>query len=212
MLVDRGKYAITETCLAFTIFRNEFTYPIVGLFLLNLVVKSFHWLAKSRIDYLDQVMPTSNWVHVRIFCYIAVLMAIDGFMLYSCIQYTMDHGRSSLILFGFEFGLLCIAIINIFTRFVLLLCDQYFANGLSLKGFFVMIIDLICVGLQFVTYVCFFGLVFSHYGMPFHLLREVYMAFLSFQKKIFSFYKYLKLSRNLEQSLGKRDNRRCVTA
>ena len=45
MLSDRGKYAITETCLALTIFRNELTPPILVMFFTLLFLKAFHWLA-----------------------------------------------------------------------------------------------------------------------------------------------------------------------
>lgn len=201
MLIDKGKYALTETCLAFTIFRNEFSYPTISLFIFLLCVKSFHWLCKARIDYLDQVMPASKWIYFKIGLFLSLLLALDIWTAYSCIIFTMKHGRSASILFGFEFGLLCISALNISTRFLLLVFDQHLTHGVILKGFFVMIVDLICDGLRAVTYTCFFALVFSHYGLPIHIMREVFMAFQIFQRRLISFWKYLKLSRNLEHAL-----------
>ena len=171
MLIDRAKFAVTETLLALTIFRNEFNYPTIALFIFLLFVKSFHWLSRSRIDYLDQIMPASKWVHIRIALFLLFLFLIDVIATYSCIQYTMQHGRSSLILFGFEFGLLCISLINIFTRHSLVICDQQLANGVVSKGFYVMIVDLVCDGLRFGIYCCFFGLIFQFYGLPIHIIR-----------------------------------------
>lgn len=44
-------YAMTETCLAFTVFRDDFSPKFIALFTLLLFLKSFHWLAEDRVDY-----------------------------------------------------------------------------------------------------------------------------------------------------------------
>ena len=75
MLTDNGKYAITETCLALTIFRNDLTPPIIVLFFALLFLKSFHWLCRSRVDRLEQVMPFGYLVHLRLFTFVLLLGA-----------------------------------------------------------------------------------------------------------------------------------------
>lgn len=52
-LMERAWYAITETCLAFTVFRDDFNPKFVALFTLLLFLKSFHWLAEDRVDYVS---------------------------------------------------------------------------------------------------------------------------------------------------------------
>lgn len=52
-LMERSWYAITETCLAFTVFRDDFNPKFVALFTLLLFLKSFHWLAEDRVDYVS---------------------------------------------------------------------------------------------------------------------------------------------------------------
>ena len=49
-LVERSWYAVTETCLAFTVFRDDFSPKFLALFTLLLFLKSFHWLAEERVD------------------------------------------------------------------------------------------------------------------------------------------------------------------
>lgn len=51
-LIERSWYAVTETCLAFTVFRDDFSPRFVALFTLLLFLKSFHWLAEDRVDYV----------------------------------------------------------------------------------------------------------------------------------------------------------------
>eukprot|EP00596_Hydrurales_sp_CCMP1899_P005065 CAMPEP_0119045792 /NCGR_PEP_ID=MMETSP1177-20130426/42636_1 /TAXON_ID=2985 /ORGANISM="Ochromonas sp, Strain CCMP1899" /LENGTH=756 /DNA_ID=CAMNT_0007018153 /DNA_START=508 /DNA_END=2778 /DNA_ORIENTATION=- len=113
----------------------------------------------------------------------------------------MKHGRSILILFGFEFGLLVISVFNLIIRYILHIIDSRLANGLVSKGLYVMFLDLICDALRFITYVFFFSLVFVYYGLPFHIIREVWMAFHTFQKKLSSFIRYIQLTKNLDKRL-----------
>jgi hypothetical protein len=53
-LYERSWYAITETCLAMTIFRDEFDTRFITLFVLLLFCKIFHWVSQDRIDFMDQ--------------------------------------------------------------------------------------------------------------------------------------------------------------
>ena len=51
-LYDRLWFFVTESLLAFTIFRDEFDIPFALMFALLLFVKSFHWLAGDRIEWV----------------------------------------------------------------------------------------------------------------------------------------------------------------
>ena len=53
-LMERFWYALTETCLAFTVFRDDFNPKFVALFTILLFLKCFHWLAEDRVDYVRQ--------------------------------------------------------------------------------------------------------------------------------------------------------------
>jgi len=52
-LIERSWYAVTETCLAFTVFRDDFSPRFVALFTLLLFIKCFHWLAEDRVDFVS---------------------------------------------------------------------------------------------------------------------------------------------------------------
>jgi E3 ubiquitin-protein ligase synoviolin len=51
-LYDRLWFFVTESLLAFTIFRDEFDIPFALMFGFLLFVKSFHWLAADRIEWV----------------------------------------------------------------------------------------------------------------------------------------------------------------
>lgn len=71
--MERSWYAITETCLAFTVFRDDFNPKFVALFTLLLFLKSFHWLAEDRVDYVS-----ANLISLpRLLCHIHILFYSD---------------------------------------------------------------------------------------------------------------------------------------
>lgn len=47
---ERGWFAVTETLLALTIFKDEFDSSFVLLFVSLLFLKVFHWLAGDRVE------------------------------------------------------------------------------------------------------------------------------------------------------------------
>lgn len=53
-LYDRLWFFVTESLLAFTIFRDEFDIQFAIMFACLLFTKSFHWLASDRIEWVRQ--------------------------------------------------------------------------------------------------------------------------------------------------------------
>jgi E3 ubiquitin-protein ligase synoviolin len=51
-LYDRMWFFVTESLLAFTIFRDEIDIPLAVMFCFLLFVKSFHWLLADRIEWV----------------------------------------------------------------------------------------------------------------------------------------------------------------
>jgi hypothetical protein len=52
-LYERAWYAFTETCLAMTIFRDEFNTSFVVTFTILLFLKIFHWLCQDRVEFVS---------------------------------------------------------------------------------------------------------------------------------------------------------------
>lgn len=66
-------YAVTETCLAFTVFRDDFSPKFIALFTFLLFLKSFHWLAEDRVDYVSRQMYRGlNIRHIFIFLVLTI--------------------------------------------------------------------------------------------------------------------------------------------
>jgi E3 ubiquitin-protein ligase synoviolin len=73
--------AIMETCLALTIFREEFNLSFVGMFTVLTFVKVFHWLVQDRVDYIEVTPSVSRLAHTRIVSFLIVLLVRAGGLL-----------------------------------------------------------------------------------------------------------------------------------
>lgn len=58
-LYERSWFAITETCLALTIFRDEINVSLFALLTVHLFLKTFHWLLADRVDFVRAPPPLS---------------------------------------------------------------------------------------------------------------------------------------------------------
>ncbi|KAJ3328187.1 E3 ubiquitin-protein ligase hrd1 [Blyttiomyces sp. JEL0837] len=101
-LYERSWFAVTETCLAMSIFRDEFDVRFIILFASLLVVKIFHWIAGDRVDFMDQGNNPSWTFHLRMTSIMTILLSIDLGMLWYSIDYTLGKGPSMMFIFGFE--------------------------------------------------------------------------------------------------------------
>jgi len=198
---ERSKYSITETCLALTIFRSELSPTVLAFFMLLLFVKIFHWLSRCRLDYLEQVARASVLTHTSLLFVLFALIGLDSFVCYHCVMYSFSVGKTVIVLFAFEFGVLILTSVNNLVRYAVNVADNRAENGLQYKGLYFMILDLSCDGLRFCTYVVFFCILFVYYGFPLHIVRDVGMAFASFYHRLVSLIRYLRLTNKLEERL-----------
>ena len=198
LIIEKAKYTITETLLALTIFRNELSPPVIMMFIGLIVVKLLHKLSKCRLEYLEQIMPVATSTQLRVIFLLTTLISMDTYATYTAVSSVMTRGRSVLILFGFEFGLLLLYGLNLLLRFIIQTIDANMTHGLQSRGLYIMVVDLFCEVIKIITYVSFFCLVFVYYGIPLHIMRDVYAAYQSFQRKLLNFIKYLRLTQNLE--------------
>lgn len=63
-LYDRMWFFVTESLLAFTIFRDEFDIPLAVMFGFLLFVKSFHWLLADRIEWVHSIPANHSTVYL----------------------------------------------------------------------------------------------------------------------------------------------------
>jgi hypothetical protein len=126
-LRERVWFAVTETFLAMTVFRDEFNTRFVVMFVSLLFIKCFHWICQDRIDYvrpfrmawlipqMEQFPTIPPLFHVRMISVMALFFAADIAFIHYAIDVTIRHGASMMIMFGFEVRSRCIFLISVYS-------------------------------------------------------------------------------------------------
>mmetsp|Transcript_10266 Transcript_10266/g.15764 ORF Transcript_10266/g.15764 Transcript_10266/m.15764 type:complete len:595 (-) Transcript_10266:65-1849(-) len=226
-LADFFRWNITEMCLALTMFRAELTVES-GIFFLFLVLgKCLHWVVENRESHLRMTkdaisavptgflkgFPQINRQHLGLMCLIQVLLVLDAFSVVHCIQNVAIEGPSVLLLFGFESAILLVTSMSLTLLWNLHVLDGFlhychdsqlpFGNILHAwkdrKATFIFAMEVQAQLAKFLFYCAFFCIVFTYYGLPINLFREVYVSFQQLKSRLVAFSKYRKLVRSMNR-------------
>ncbi|KAM0731892.1 E3 ubiquitin-protein ligase HRD1 [Formica fusca] len=181
-LVEKVWYAVTETCLAFTVFRDDFSPKFIALFTLLLFLKSFHWLAEDRVDYMER-SPVITWLfHLRVATLLGLLFGINLTMIHYAYNTTATKGPSVQLVFGFEYAILLTVVFNITVKYVLHTIDLQSENPWDNKPVFLLYTELIIGLLKVILYVAFVTLMIKLFTLPLFALRPMYYTMRDFKK------------------------------
>ncbi|NXG97652.1 SYVN1 ligase, partial [Loxia leucoptera] len=145
-LLERSWYAVTETCLAFTVFRDDFSPRFVALFTLLLFLKCFHWLAEDRVDFMER-SPNISWLfHFRIVSLMFLLGILDFLFVSHAYHSILTRGASVQLVFGFEYAILMTMVLTIFIKYVLHSIDLQNENPWDNKAVFMLYTELFTGG------------------------------------------------------------------
>lgn len=215
---------LTESLLALTIFRDDFSVSFIALYSMLVFLKCFHWISADRVDYIDQVPPPGppTWFHVRLATVLVILTTLDFVLFLYAMEHVMFMGVSAMVLFASEFAILIAAISGTWARYGVGVMDLQRARGRAdappweEKSMYLFYIDL-AVGMsaptfdsavnslltvdfaKLLTYLVFFIVIFLNYGLPVHILRDVYMTLRSFLARGTDLVRYRRATRNMDE-------------
>ncbi|OBZ85157.1 E3 ubiquitin-protein ligase HRD1 [Choanephora cucurbitarum] len=198
-LYERAWYAVTETCLAMTIFREEFDLQFIVIFTTLLFLKIFHWLCQDRVEFMEQTPTNRLAFHVRIANLLTLLLIIDVLLATNAIQVTIVKGPTMMIMFGFEYTILICCIVSTIGKYILNIIDMQSEQTWEGKSMYVFYLDLMTDFFKLITYVLFFLYICLNYQFPIHIIRDVYMTFRSFIQKCKDLYRYRRATRNMNE-------------
>ncbi|KAI8977428.1 hypothetical protein BDF20DRAFT_820497 [Mycotypha africana] len=198
-LYERSWYAVTETCLAMTIFREEFDLRFIVVFTTLLFLKIFHWLCQDRVEFMEQTPTNRVGFHIRIVNLLCLLLIIDTFLANHAIYVTLTKGPSMMIIFGFEYTILICSILSTIGRYIINLIDMRTEQTWEGKSMYIFYLDLITEFFKLVTYLVFFLYICLNYQLPIHIIRDVYVTFKSFIQKCRDLHRYRRATRNLNE-------------
>ncbi|XP_034941218.1 E3 ubiquitin-protein ligase synoviolin A [Chelonus insularis] len=181
-LVEKAWYAVTETCLAFTVFRDDFSPKFIALFTLLLFLKSFHWLAEDRVDYMER-SPVITWLfHLRVATLLIILSTTNMTMIEYAYESTVAKGASVQLVFGFEYAILLTVVLNISLKYILHTIDLQRETPWENKPVFLLYTELIIGLIKVLLYLAFVSVMVKLYSLPLFALRPMYFTMRNFKK------------------------------
>lgn len=197
-MYDRSWTALVEMCIAMTIFREEFSVRFVALVTVLFFLKIFHWLTQHRLEYIEQAyhqLPRS--AHFRIVSLMVLLMAVDAGFVFLSVTQTLKKGPSVLLLFAFEYMVLLSMMLSLGIKYIIHIMDMRREGRWDNKGTYVFYLQLVTDLFQLFVYMIFFLIICAYYGLPFHIIRDLYLTYTNFKKRITQYLQYRRLTRVL---------------
>jgi len=182
-LHERVWYAVTESLLALTIFRDEFDTAFVIRFVALLFIKVFHWLSSDRVESMEQSPHISRLFHFRMTTMLSALWIADILFTALALESILLEGPSVLILFASEYLILAATNWNTTARYVINTIDLQSDVPWEGKSLLIFYVDLFSDFLKLTVYTVFLALILTFYGLPINVLRDVYLTARSFIKK-----------------------------
>ncbi|KAF7321441.1 RING-type domain-containing protein [Mycena kentingensis (nom. inval.)] len=209
-LYDRLWFFITESLLAFTIFRDEFDIAFVVMFGFLLFVKSFHWIAADRVEWMDQrPYPGPPLLfHVRMTTLFLVLWTTDLLLFMIAVDTRQVISiRCNRALIIVQYGILMATVANTVSKYLLCAYELRRAGQRGgenappweNKSMWVFYIELVTDFLKLSTYMIFFTIIMTYYGIPLNILRDVYVTGRSLITRLRSLQRYQTATRNMDQ-------------
>ena len=271
-LYEKAWFAVTETCLAMTIFRGEIGAWFLAMFFALLAGKVWQWIGEGRVEILEQQPPRNpRLFHTRLAISLALSIFFDLTMLEYVVHQVMRMARPDMmVMFGFEFAVLSLLSLSTAARYTIQLVEigivreqkrkrvvevrkermeaakrdleeaesgetrvaegEHAQNGSTEptttpsietarealrqaeqpvdenevevegwegKGRWVFYLDLTTDFFKLVLYLSFFIILLVFYGLPIHIMRDVFLTCRSFFKRISDFIKYRTATRDM---------------
>ncbi|KAI8898578.1 hypothetical protein BC833DRAFT_589399 [Globomyces pollinis-pini] len=198
-LYERSWFSIMDTCLALTIFRDGFDLLFVIRFGTLLFSKTFHWIIGDRIDFMEQTPNLTYGFHLRMTSIMALFFMVDIGMLVSAYNNTIETGPTMLIVFGFEYAILASVMIASFAKYVMNTIEINRETPWEERTLYFLYVDLFLDFFKLISYLVFFAVVVNFYGIPLHIVRDVYLTFRSFIKRLYGLLRYREATANMNE-------------
>jgi len=183
-LMERSWYAVTETCLAFTVFRDDFSPKFVSLFTLLLFLKGFHWLAEDRIDYMERSPIITFKFHIRACALLLFLGSCDATLIHHAFRSTVQNGATVQLVFGFEYAILLTMVVTTIMKYALHTIDLNRANPWENKTVYLLYTELVTGFIKALLYVIFVIIMIKIHTFPLFAIRPMYLTLRAFKKSV----------------------------
>lgn len=201
-LSERMWYTLTESLLAATIFRKEFDLVFAVLLGFTLLLKAFHLLVESRVEYMEQVDTLPRLFHIRLVSFQVVLFWTDILLLALLnlpVRSPSDARLCMMAMYGCDMAVLLATLLTQGAKYVLNVLESQ-RNGApwERKAMYVFLADLLLDSIKMGVYINFMSLIVPFHVIPFYLIRDMYLTGRSICLKIRDTARYRAATRNMD--------------
>lgn len=252
-LYEKAWFAVTETCLAMTVFREEVGAFFLVMFTALITGKVWGWIGEGRVEVLEQQPPANpRLFHTRLV--VSLLSSIIyncWFLSYSINTVIAQAKPTMMVMFLFEFAVLAVGSVHTGLRYVISLVEARVTKrqttqrleqrrrevreqrdeilrrreaggiaegegdplpseddidemdievpGWDSKGQWVLFLDLFADLLKLSVYTAFFCVLLVFYGLPIHIMRDLFMTTRSFVKRLTALLRYKQALRDMNR-------------
>ncbi|OAY75088.1 ERAD-associated E3 ubiquitin-protein ligase HRD1 [Ananas comosus] len=191
---------VMEILFAVTIFRQDFSVTFLAMVTALLLIKALHWLAQKRVEYIETTPSVPILSHMRIVSFMGFLLVIDCLFLSSSLKSLIRTRQASVALFFlFEYTILATTTVSTFVKYVFYVSDMLMEGQWERKAVYTFYLELVRDLLHLSLYIFFFLVIFVNYGIPLHLIRELYETFRNFRIRIADYIRYRKITSNMNE-------------
>ncbi|XP_066371962.1 ERAD-associated E3 ubiquitin-protein ligase HRD1-like isoform X2 [Miscanthus floridulus] len=191
---------VVEILFAVTIFRQDFSVSFLAMVAALLLIKALHWLAQKRVEYIETTPSVPLLSHIRIVSFMAFLLIVDCLFLSNSLRSLIQKREASVaIFFSFEYMILATSTISTFVKYVFYVSDMLMEGQWERKAVYTFYLELISDLVHLSLYMLFFIAIFLNYGVPLHLIRELYETFRNFRIRIADYVRYRKITSNMNE-------------
>ncbi|KAI0834175.1 hypothetical protein F5Y06DRAFT_279593 [Hypoxylon sp. FL0890] len=248
-LYEKAWFAVTETCLAMTIFREEVGAWFLVMFTALVTGKVWEWIGEGRVEVLEQQPPVNpRLFHTRLSISLLLSVVYDTWLFTYTVNAVIQQARPNMmVMFLFEFAILTTCSFRTAFRYILSLVEADIVKkqtrqrleerrrhvreqraeimrrresgdaaevaaaeqeelpdemdidetdievpGWESKGQWVLSLDLFTDFVKLGIYSAFFAILMMFYGLPIHIMRDLYMTARSFVKRLRALMQYRK--------------------
>ncbi|KAL6581312.1 ERAD-associated E3 ubiquitin-protein ligase hrd1a [Orobanche minor] len=189
---------VMEILFAITIFRQDFSVSFIAMVTALLLIKALHWLAQKRVEYIETTPTVPKLAHIRIISFMGFLLLLDCCFLYNAIKHLLETKQASVSLFfAFEYMILATTTISTFLKYTFYVGDMIMDGQWEKKAVYTFYLELARDLLHLTMYMCFFLVIFVNYGVPLHLIRELYETFRNFKIRVADYIRYRNITSNM---------------
>ena len=148
---------------------------------------------------MEQSPSITRGFYIRMTALLSLLLLVDlGLIIFAATTILTD-GPSVMIMFASEYMILQATLIGICCKFLVNWYDLRSEIPWENKSVYTFYIDLAVDFVKLATYLGFFGLILTFYGLPLNILRDVYITARSFVLKIRDLSRYRTATRNMDE-------------